>query len=113
MHEMSLAQELLERISEKCDNRPLLKAEFEIGSMSGVVPEAFSFCAETVFKDTFGEEIELVFNTIKAKARCICGNKYAIKEIFDPCPACGEFSREIIEGKDLSVRSIELGDEND
>ena len=113
MHEMSLAEELHSIIKEKCNNRPLLKAKFEIGSLSGVVPEAFTFCCETIFKNSFGEKVELIFSTKIAKAQCTCNNIYQIKDMFEACPKCGDFSRNIIEGKDLKVTSIELGDINE
>ena len=55
MHEMSIAQSLIEIIEEemkKHDAKYLRSVRLNIGQLSAVVPESLSFCFEVITSDT-------------------------------------------------------------
>ena len=108
MHELSLANDLSQIILDHCGESKVKAVEIEIGSLSGVMPEAFSFCAHLVLGEKFGEQVEVIINNKTADALCSCGRRYELTDILDPCPACGEYDREIVAGTDVVLKSVEL-----
>jgi Zn finger protein HypA/HybF involved in hydrogenase expression len=108
MHELSLANTLSEIIAERCSGSLVKEVEIEIGSLSGVAPDAFLFCANLVLTAKFGDQVNVIINNKTAEAVCRCGNHYKLMEIFTPCPVCGECDRDIVGGTDVILRSVEL-----
>ena len=108
MHELSLAKNLSDIILERCGGSRVKEVEIEVGTLSGVVADAFSFCANLVLTARFGEQVKLVIKKKTAGAVCSCGNRYKLLDVLDPCPACGKYDREIVGGTDIILRSVEM-----
>jgi hydrogenase nickel incorporation protein HypA/HybF len=108
MHELSLAHHLSEIIFERCGESTVRAVEIEVGSLSGVTPGAFEFCADLVLTARFGKQVKVIIDNKPASARCRCGQHYELSDAFDPCPRCGEYEREIVDGSDIILRSVEL-----
>jgi hydrogenase nickel incorporation protein HypA/HybF len=53
------------------------------------------------------ERAELIKEYKTGKARCLhCNREFAIIHIYDPCPFCAAFSKELIQGKEISIKSL-------
>lgn len=108
MHELSLANSLLNIILDHCGESTVKEVEIEVGSLSGVIPDAFSFCANLVLTAKFGDQVKVIINNKTADALCTCGERYELTDILKPCPLCGEYERDIVGGTDVILRSVEL-----
>ena len=110
MHELSIAMSLVEVVQEEASKRSAIKVskvEVEIGTMSGVEPEALLFAWELAIKDTIMDGAPLEIHTIRAKARCReCRTELIQEDFMNPCPSCGSFSFDLIQGRELRVTSI-------
>lgn len=110
MHELSIAMNIVEIAEE---NAKMAKAtvineiELDIGSQSGVVIEALEFAMQSAVQGTMLDQAAVKINIIPAQAVCSqCQNKFFIKELFEACPECGNPFCEIIQGKELKVKSL-------
>ena len=108
MHETSLAEDMANMVLGHSNGVKVTGVIVEIGTLSGVVPDIFKFCADTVFKEKLNNDIILSIIAIEAKAKCKCGNEFVINDLLDSCPNCNGYTREVISGKDLVLKSIEL-----
>jgi hydrogenase nickel incorporation protein HypA/HybF len=55
------------------------------------------------------EGTELVFEHVPLRIRCrLCGVESVIEPIAFGCPGCGSMAVEIVTGRELQVREIEL-----
>jgi hydrogenase nickel incorporation protein HypA/HybF len=108
MHELSLALNLSDLILEHSDGMAVKEVEIEIGSLSGVMPEAFIFCANLVLAEKFGDQVKVIIHNSTAVAECACGNCYELMDMLSPCPRCGKYEREIVGGQDILLKSLQL-----
>lgn len=114
MHEMSIVASLIDIIkAELAANNAtkLLMVRVKHGRLSNVVPEAmeFAFTAMTMGTEFEGARIEL--EEIPLTLRCaICKTEFSPedKDIFMPCPQCGEqLGHAILTGRELFLASLE------
>lgn len=114
MHEMSIAQNILELAVEEarklaCSRITLIRVDY--GALSGVMPEALKFCFEALVKGTEHEKIILELREIPLALRCpMCGNRFGGTQetLWEPCPACGETIGHIVEhGRELLLSHLE------
>ncbi len=112
MHELSIAQNIIEIVEEhaaKMKARHVTEIVLDIGAVSGVVPENLEFAWEVSAKNTVVEGALLKINFIEAKAVCLeCKKEFELDDIYTMCPHCGSFQFEIIQGKELKVKSIKI-----
>jgi hydrogenase nickel incorporation protein HypA/HybF len=110
MHEFSIAVNIVE-IAEEYASREnasvVREIEIEVGELSGVVVDALKFCLEAAVKDGPLEEAERRICTIEGRARCrSCSHEFRVQELYSPCPKCGSPAPEIIQGRELRVKSL-------
>ncbi len=110
MHELSIVMGIIDIARnelEKSKQERVESIELEIGSLSGVQIEALDFAWQMAVQSTVLEKAERKIIQIQAKARCIsCGHIFETSSVFDSCPRCGELFSEIMEGKELRVKSL-------
>ncbi|MBL0154452.1 MAG: hydrogenase maturation nickel metallochaperone HypA [Chitinophagaceae bacterium] len=110
MHELSLVMSILqiaEREAEKHDAKQIEEIELEIGELSGVDRPAFDFAWEQAIRSTKLEKAQRHIHDISGEARCLeCDKEFAIHQLFDPCPHCGNHFVEIRKGKEFRVKSL-------
>lgn len=111
VHEMSIAQSLLEIILEESRKHDLTSVQvvrLQIGAMAGVVPEALTFCFDLLTRDTPASGAILEIETTEVTARCSeCGQLVEVKDHVFLCPQCGGPLLELVSGRELSITSIE------
>jgi hydrogenase nickel incorporation protein HypA/HybF len=109
MHEFSITQSVVEICERNAEGRPVSMVTLELGTLSGVVPEAVEFCFEACTEGTLLEGARLVIDHIAGRGRCHgCRTEFAVTAYYDPCPACGGFAVEILSGNELRVKEMEV-----
>ena len=110
MHELSIALEIVDQITDFVSISKLnkvYKIEIDIGELSGVDKENLSFMLPFAVKGSIIENAIISFNSIKGKANClVCHSDFDILEIYDVCPFCSNFEKQIIQGKEFRINSI-------
>ncbi|MEA3497279.1 MAG: hydrogenase maturation nickel metallochaperone HypA [Bacteroidota bacterium] len=110
MHELSIATNIVEiaEVNVKKNNgKSVSEIEIEIGNLSGVVQEALDFAMDVAFENTVLENAKIKIIKIQAKAKCKnCLHEFEVQDFFSPCPKCNSFNPEILQGKELKVKSL-------
>ena len=110
MHEMSIVAGILDialKEARSADAKVVRAVEIEVGSLSGVEIPALEFGFEVARRGTLAGEAELVIHEIPGLAHCEdCNKNVAIDSYIPICPSCGELLPEVLQGKELRVRSI-------
>jgi hydrogenase nickel incorporation protein HypA/HybF len=110
MHELSIALEIVDQITEYFENSKLNKVyevEIDIGELSGVDKENLSFMLPFAAKGSVIENSVIRYNIIKGRANCLgCHADYDMLEIYDVCPICHNFEKQIIQGKEFRINTI-------
>jgi len=110
MHELSVAQNIIEIVSDYArENKAghISEVVLDIGAVAGVIPDTLEFAWEISVKNTLLENAALKINFIPAKALCqSCNMEFEIDDIYTLCPHCGNMKFDIIQGKELKVKSI-------
>jgi hydrogenase nickel incorporation protein HypA/HybF len=112
MHEMSIAQSLIDILKEemgKHDARTLKSVRLNIGQLSAIVPDALSFCWQVITEGTEMEGAQLHMDVIPLQGWCkTCEKEFEIENYAFECPLCGGTEIETIAGQDLSIVEMEV-----
>ena len=112
MHEMSIAQSVIEIINEemeKNDATILRSIRLNIGKMSAIVPDSLSFCFEVITAGTKLEGAQMIMDIIPMKGYCQgCEREFEIEDYAFVCPSCGSTQIKAISGQELSIVEIEV-----
>lgn len=112
MHEMSLAQALVEQAAELARQdgcRRVLAVDVRIGSLSGVMRDALEFCFPAAARGTAIEGAAL--RVIEVPLRALCRNcgRASQPEPFDiECPHCGSMDLELNSAREFTLVSLEV-----
>ncbi len=112
MHELSIVMGIV-NIAEQEVNKVQAKKveviELDIGELSGIEMDALDFAWEMAVKGTVLENAQRKINHIEAKAKCSeCGCDFSIKQLYDACPECNSYFKDIYQGKELRVKALEV-----
>jgi hydrogenase nickel incorporation protein HypA/HybF len=114
MHELSIAQSIISTVENSLPegfSKNVLSVHLSIGKLSGIEIEALTFAFDIIKKESLLKDAEIDIETINGIARCNdCNNQIEMNEFGIPCPSCGGFSFEIIQGKEMKVTSVEVED---
>ena len=109
MHELSLTQSVVEICEQNAGGRRVTAVVLEIGTLSGVEPDAMAFCFEACAKETLLDGARLVIEKVEARALCEgCGHEFVPRAYYDPCPSCGGFRVRLLAGEELRVKELEV-----
>lgn len=110
MHELSLAQSIVQLAEQQARNHKASKIEeleLEVGSLAGVELQSLEFALESCVKGTMLSEARIIRNDIKAEGRCgDCEAVFHVETLFSPCPKCSSYAVKIVKGKELRIKSI-------
>lgn len=112
MHELSIAQRIIEVAEEQARNSGLSRItaiKVRIGGLTTVVPEALDFCFGFAKEDTLAGDASLVIEEIKAEGHCnACETDFPVTDsFFLLCPSCGASDTTLLKGQELDLLSIE------
>jgi len=114
MHELGIAQSILERVQQESAQRNgarATKVGVRIGELSGVDPAALSFGFEVLVKGTLLEGLDLEIDYRKRMQRCFkCSREYESSMLFSVCPNCGSLETVCVAGDEIDLVFIELED---
>ncbi len=86
------------------------RVEIRVGMLAGVELDALHFAWPMATRETLAEGAELDVEIIEGRARCLeCNQEYSIEHLFDTCPHCHSPFKHILQGKELSVKALEVG----
>jgi len=110
MHELSIVMgivDIAEAEVAKAGAKEVEVIELDIGELSGIEPEALDFAWKSAIDGTVLEKAERKINYIKARAKCSkCGKDFKINALYDACPECNCYLKDIYQGKELRVKSL-------
>jgi len=112
MHEFSIAVNIVDIAidhASKANASIVNEVELEIGGLSGVVYEAMETAMDMAIKDTILEKSRIKIIKIPGKGKCVsCNSEFELHNLFDPCPECGAFCPEVVSGKELRIKSLNV-----
>lgn len=110
MHELSIAYSIVEIVNEearKANATTVSEIELEVGTLSGIEVDALEFAMEASIKETIMKDAAVKIIKKQAMAHCKkCKKDFDCDSFFDPCPKCKGFENEIIQGKEMNVKSL-------
>jgi hydrogenase nickel incorporation protein HypA/HybF len=112
MHELSIAEAVVEVALRHARGRPVARVELKVGHLRQVVPGALEFAFELLTAGTVLEGAELALETVPAAGRCRrCGAESELEHFPLQCTACGGFELDLLRGEELLVEALELHQE--
>lgn len=116
MHEMAIAQNILDIVREEMAARRctrLSRIALECGALSGVEPESLRLGLEALLAGGPWADARLELHIIPLRLRCFgCGTVFGGESgqdaLWQPCPGCGEqFGHTVEQGKELRISHLE------
>ena len=109
MHELSIAESVVQVASRHAEGRRVTKVYLKVGHLRQVVPSALAFSFELVAHGTPAEGAKLEMQQVPATGVCKeCGEESCLDAFPLQCRSCRSHDLEIIEGEELLVESLEL-----
>ncbi len=112
MHELSIAQALVEQVEGAAAKEHairVVRVVIAVGTLSGVDPEALRSLFPLVAEETVAAGAELFIEQVATRVRCLaCGLEAQTDAAFVGCTACGSRDVELSAGRELNIKSIEL-----
>ena len=109
MHELSIAESVVDVSVRHARGRPVVAVELRVGHLRQVVPSALQFAFELLARGTPVEGAELRIEEVPAAGHCRdCGATTPLSEFPLTCRHCGGIDLEVTCGEELSVDSLEL-----
>ncbi|MDD4871317.1 MAG: hydrogenase maturation nickel metallochaperone HypA [Kiritimatiellae bacterium] len=111
MHELSIAQALFEQVQSITahENSRVMMIAVSIGTLSGVDSEALDQAFRITVDDTPLKDAKLQIEKVPARVIChSCNRESSPAFPFFACQYCNSFDFEIVSGRDLLLKSIEL-----
>lgn len=116
MHEFVIAQSLFEIIEKEVlpyAGARVIKVNLRIGRLSGVMPDALRFAFEALSTGGIAEGASLVIEEVPLSIKCNqCGRVHIVDDPFMICPHCEGTDVEMIAGRELEIRNMEIEDGN-
>jgi hydrogenase nickel incorporation protein HypA/HybF len=111
MHEMTVAQSLMEIIADEAakNNAKPISVKISCGTLNPVNDEVLSFAFEAIAKDTLCEGVKLRVEHKPIQARCKnCNQKFDVEMSHLECPKCSKDDFELLPDAPLILEEIEF-----
>lgn len=109
MHEMALAQGVLDIALSNAAGARITKIQLLVGTMTAVEPESLRFCFQALSQDTPAAGAALAIEMVPLTARCRrCGRQFEVEHYRFLCPACGADDVAVVSGRELKVAYLEV-----
>lgn len=108
MHELSIAESIIDTVLERTLDQQVVVVRVRVGKLAGVVPDALAFCFDLATQGTSLEGSRLEIDEQEARGHCRdCGSDFTLPDLFLLC-ACGSADVEVLTGRELAVASVEV-----
>jgi len=114
MHEVSIAQGLLDLAIDNCKKQGYKEIEsikVKIGKASGVMPDSLMFAFEALKTGTMADKAILIIDEIPISGYCnSCCSDFTVNDAsyVTECPKCGQMSLRIDTGRELNIDEMEV-----
>lgn len=113
MHEVSIALNLIEIITDQCIKNGCSRIEsvnLRIGRASGIMPDALIFAFESIKKDTIASSAVLNIEDVPVTGNCnSCDSVFTVEEEYVlSCPLCKGTDFKITAGRELDIIDMEV-----
>ena len=112
MHEMSLAEGIVDLIEEESRRQGftrVLEVRVAVGELGGVEPEALQFCFDAVCRGTLADGARLTIERVPGQAWCMtCARVVPLHERYGECPQCGGVELQLQAGDELRLLDLEV-----
>ncbi len=109
MHELSIAEAVVEIASRHAAGRKVIRIEVKVGHLRQVVPSALEFAFGLLTEGSELEGAELVIEDVPARGHCrSCATETVMWAFPLQCSGCGGMDLELEAGEELLVDALEL-----
>ena len=114
MHEMSIAQSVLDIVKDEMARHGVQKLQainLVVGKLAAVVPEHLDFCFGFLIDNTELEGTILRIREVPLTYRCrSCQKEFTSEEMTFSCQFCKEENPDMIGGREMTIENIEVAD---
>ena len=108
MHELAIAQGVIDQVTERLPGDRVARVCLEIGSLSGVVADSLLFCFDLAAEGTNLAGASLEISEAAARCHCQeCGREFTPDGLLPLCP-CGSADVRVLSGEDLRITSVQV-----
>jgi hydrogenase nickel incorporation protein HypA/HybF len=112
MHELSIAQAIVDVATRHAAGRRVVRVEVKIGHLRQVAPDSLDFAFGLVTQGTALDGAEFSITHVPASGRCRdCGVECAMEGFPLHCARCGGLDMDVLAGEELLVDALELEEE--
>ena len=117
MHEMSLAQDIIDIVTKHLpdsapNGEPVVDSvKVTVGQYSGVEVECLTFAFDVLKKDGACAEAKMDIDIPAPTSKCLSCNNIFPGYPLTECPSCGHNKLKLEEGMEFRVKSFELRDD--
>jgi hydrogenase nickel incorporation protein HypA/HybF len=109
MHELSIAESVVEAVTERTGDAHIRAVRLEVGQLAGVLADSLRFCFDVATDGTPLAGALLDISEPPGQAHCSsCGADFAVDDLILLCP-CGSADVQVIAGQELKILSVEVG----
>jgi hydrogenase nickel incorporation protein HypA/HybF len=112
MHELSIAEAIVDVATRHADGRRVVKVEVRVGHLRQVVPDSLQFAFGLLAQGTALDGAELLITHVPAAGRCReCGAESVMEGFPLCCARCRGLDVEVLAGEELLVDALELDEQ--
>ena len=112
MHEMSLAEGILQLIEETTRGENLKRVSavyLELGQLASVEVEALRFCFDAVVRDSVADGARLEIIDTPGTGWCLdCSQSVPMTDKLSGCPRCGSYRVQVTGGTEMRGKELEI-----
>lgn len=113
MHEMAIAQSIVEMVDERaqiCQAQRVKNVRLCIGEANGVVIDSLTFCFDMLTSlNSLLAGAQLVIDMRPHRAYCrTCQKEFPVQHFIVQCPLCEQWSCDIVSGTEFQVVEMEI-----
>ena len=109
---MSIALGIVDIANQTCEKAHkscVTEIGLEIGTLAGIQLDALEFVWPLAVKGTVLENAEKIIQKTQGEAICLeCNHFFEVNQHYDCCPKCNSYFKDIIKGKELRVKYLEV-----
>jgi hydrogenase nickel incorporation protein HypA/HybF len=112
MHELSIAEAIVDVATLHARGRTVVKVEVRVGHLRQVGPDSLDFAFALLTRGTALDGAELQITHVPASGRCrACGAESVFEDFPLSCARCESLDVELSSGEELLVEAIEVEEE--
>jgi hydrogenase nickel incorporation protein HypA/HybF len=108
VHELAITEDVVRTVCEAVGTARVARVRLAIGTLSGVLPAAVSFCFEVCAAGTPLEGARVEVEEIPARVRCRTCREEALLDDNIPLCRCGSADVDVLTGQELRIREVEV-----